>query len=130
MSAAVSFVVRVKTKNPLNEHTGNSRLAAIIRKNQRREHRTAARYETLAALHKARVSRADLVPAVVTLTRVSAGVMDDDGLAASQKGLRDGIADALGVNDGGPFVRWQYRQRKGRVRVYAVIVRIERERPR
>ena len=40
--------------------------------------------------------------------------MDDDNLARSMKAIRDGIADALGIDDGGPRLRWDYAQEKAR----------------
>ncbi len=61
----------------------------------------------------------------VTMTRVSAGTMDDDGLRAALKGIRDGIAIRLGVNDGGPLVRWEYAQEKGPIGKHLVRVRVE-----
>lgn len=41
--------------------------------------------------------------------------MDDDNLAISAKALRDGIAEALGVNDGDrSVVTWEYDQKLGK----------------
>lgn len=56
----------------------------------------------------------------VTLTRVSPRQLDSDNLASACKGTRDGIADALGLDDGDSRLTWQYQQQKGkppRVRV-------------
>ena len=50
-------------------------------------------------------------PVTVTLVRLAPKVMDDDGLSASFKNLRDGIADKLGVDDGSPLIKWVYVQR-------------------
>lgn len=48
----------------------------------------------------------------VTITRVGSRKLDDDNLASAAKGVRDGIADALHVNDGDiDHVRWVYKQR-------------------
>jgi hypothetical protein len=52
-------------------------------------------------------------PCVVTLTRISPGKTDDDGNISALKATRDGVADALGVDDGDPRVEWKYEQRKG-----------------
>jgi hypothetical protein len=62
-------------------------------------------------------------PAIL-LTRVSAGTLDTDGLAASLKSIRDGLADWLGVADNDPRVTWSYAQRKGKRREYSVEVEI------
>ena len=60
----------------------------------------------------------------VTITREGRGLLDDDGLAISAKGVRDAVAAALGVDDGprGP-VTWRYAQR--RAKTSAVEVRVE-----
>ena len=57
-------------------------------------------------------------------TTTGRGLLDDDGLAISAKGVRDAVAAALGVDDGptGP-VTWRYEQR--RAKGYAVEVRVE-----
>jgi len=61
----------------------------------------------------------------VTLTRVApSSGLDDDGLLASLKSVRDGIADALGVDDRDPRVTWAYDQRRGKPKEWAVEVRI------
>lgn len=54
------------------------------------------------------------LPVTVTLTRIapSAG-LDDDGVCSALKATRDGVADALGVDDRHPGVTWAYGQRKG-----------------
>jgi hypothetical protein len=122
----IVFLVGVKTKNPLNGGMGNSRLAAIVRAGERAKHRESARRCTVAALHMARVHAADLLPVEVLLTRLSAGHMDDDGLAASQKGVRDGIAEALGVDDGSSVIRFRYAQERAPRGTFSVRVRIER----
>lgn len=64
--------------------------------------------------------------AVVMITRVSPRPLDDDNLAASQKHVRDGIADALGIDDRDAIATWRYAQRSGGKGVYAVEVSIER----
>lgn len=51
-------------------------------------------------------------PCIVKLTRVSPRKLDDDNLVASFKGLRDGIADRLGVDDGDSRVEWRYAQER------------------
>lgn len=61
---------------------------------------------------------------VVTLCRVAPGTLDDDNLRGACKGPRDGVADALGINDRDPRVTWEYQQRRGRAGEYAVLVMI------
>lgn len=50
---------------------------------------------------------------LVTLTRVGPRELDFDGLTSALKATRDGVADALRVDDATPLVRWEYRQRIG-----------------
>lgn len=53
------------------------------------------------------------LPCVVTLTRISPRMLDDDNLQSALKAVRDGVADRLGVDDRDPRVEWRYAQRKG-----------------
>ena len=49
-------------------------------------------------------------PVTVEITRIAARSLDSDNLASAAKGLRDGIADWLGVDDGHPGITWVYKQ--------------------
>ncbi len=62
---------------------------------------------------------------VVTLARIAPRFFDDDGVVTSLKAVRDGVADALGINDNDPRVSWQYAQKRGPARFYAVEVTVE-----
>lgn len=62
---------------------------------------------------------------VVTLTRIGVRALDSDNLARAFKAVRDGIADALGIDDGDKRIAWRYEQRRGGVREYAVEIRLE-----
>ncbi len=68
----------------------------------------------------------DPLPLVVTLTRVAPRSLDDDNLRGALKATRDGVADWLGVDDRDPRVRWEYAQRRGAPRTYAVRVEVRR----
>ena len=65
------------------------------------------------------------LPCDVTLVRLapSAG-LDDDNLRSSLKAIRDGVADALGIDDRDPRVGWHYEQRRSAPRVWGVEIRI------
>ncbi len=39
------------------------------------------------------------IPCVVTLTRIAPRTLDDDNLRGALKACRDGVADALGIDD-------------------------------
>jgi hypothetical protein len=63
---------------------------------------------------------------VITLTRIGPGTLDsEDNLSAGFKAVRDGIADALGVNDRHPRLRWFYGQERAGRGVYGSRVRFE-----
>jgi len=64
-------------------------------------------------------------PWTVTLTRIAPRDLDGDNLQAAFKAARDGVADALGLNDRDPRIAWLYRQERGQIREYAVRIRIE-----
>lgn len=61
----------------------------------------------------------------VRLIRTSPRALDDDNLAAGFKAVRDGIADALGINDRDPRVVWKYGQER-QAKVSSCRVEIER----
>jgi len=50
------------------------------------------------------------LPAVVRLTRLSRSRLDDDNLRGALKAVRDGVADAFGVADNDPRLRFEYDQ--------------------
>lgn len=64
-------------------------------------------------------------PCAVTLTRLSFGTLDDDNLQGAAKAIRDGVADAIGVPDNDPAIRWQYAQERCKRGEFGMRVRIE-----
>lgn len=89
---------------------------------------TRARKHRGEAYDAARLSRVGCVPTlpmVVTITRIAPRELDTDNLAISAKSVRDGIADALGVDDKDKRVTWLYTQSRGAPKAYAVRVDIE-----
>ena len=60
----------------------------------------------------------------VRLWRIGPRELDSDNLAAALKAVRDGVADALGMDDGDPRLAWLYGQRRGKPGEYAVVVEI------
>ena len=53
-------------------------------------------------------------PLVVKFVRIGKRTLDDDNLSSSFKAVRDGVADALGVDDGDERMRYHYGQRTGK----------------
>lgn len=64
-------------------------------------------------------------PAIITLTRIAPRLLDSDNAVGAMKACRDGIAAAIGIDDGSPLVEWRYAQARGKAREYAVRVRLE-----
>jgi crossover junction endodeoxyribonuclease RusA len=51
----------------------------------------------------------------VKMTRATARArLDGDNLESALKACRDGIADALGIDDGSERILWEYAQEKGK----------------
>lgn len=106
---SVAFVVPIATHSKLNQ-----RIHWAVRAKENKAERRA----TWAA---ARGCWRELVPLaawtglhVVTLTRISPRLLDDDNLRGSLKAVRDEVAALLRVDDRDPSVRWDYAQQKGK----------------
>lgn len=109
----ISFVVPVRTRAEGNNREHWRRVWS-----RRKEHRTSARL-----LGRAASEPPTTYPLVVRMTRVGKRRMDDDNLMGALKGLRDGIADWLGVDDGRTdLVRYEYAQRIGKTYAVEVVV--------
>jgi len=67
------------------------------------------------------------LPVTVTMVRVSAGSLDDDNLQGALKHIRDGVADAYGIDDAGPQIEWKYAQEKCPRKHFGVKVTIDRQ---
>ena len=61
---------------------------------------------------------------VVKLTRIGPKELDGDNLQSALKAVRDGVADALRIDDGSDRIHWKYGQEKGKPKEYAVRVDI------
>jgi hypothetical protein len=60
----------------------------------------------------------------VRIVRIGPRKLDSDNLAISAKGIRDGIAQRLGINDGSDRITWSYAQARGKRKEYSVRVEI------
>jgi hypothetical protein len=63
-------------------------------------------------------------PCTVTITRVSPRALDSDNIHGALKHVRDGVADAMGIDDRDPRVTWLVEQRKGATRERGVEIAI------
>ena len=86
-----------------------------------KDHRFTAYMATRAWLRGRKLPR----PIEVTLTRLAPRKLDGDNLQSAFKALRDGVADALAIDDGSAEATWLYEQRVGKPREYAAIVTIQ-----
>jgi hypothetical protein len=116
----------VRTTNPNNGAQGNSRLATIIRARDRAGIRSATRLTMGAHIRAGGFHPTRLLPARVTLTRLSSGKLDKwDGLGAALKPCIDGVADVFLLRDDNPAFTWVLDQRKVKRGIYGVEIRIE-----
>lgn len=99
---AITFDVPIRTSNPLNSGNWGNGFA----QDRKRKAEKAAVYRRMPAVELDSVL-------VVRMVRRSNGTLDDDGLRAALKSVRDAIAKRLGVDDGTQLVRWLYEQEKG-----------------
>ncbi|HEY6459542.1 MAG TPA: hypothetical protein VIY73_05300 [Polyangiaceae bacterium] len=119
----ITISLPIRTTNPLNGQTGNSRFAAIIRTKQRHETRSCVRLHVYAELARSAVS----LPVSVRITRLSAGTLDAwDGLPGALKPVVDAVADAFGVRDDDARITWEKpEQRKCPRGSYGLEIHIE-----
>ena len=92
-----------------------------------RQRRAKDQRQTVGRFVRAQLPRTLPDRLVVYITRIAPCGLDSDNLAGSCKHARDGIADALGIDDRDPRVEWRYRQAypaKGAADKYALAVLI------
>lgn len=111
----IRLPIHTRSEANLREHW---RLRAKRTQNQRYAARALTWHAALNA------QRPVGLPADITLTRIAPRRLDSDNLAGSLKAVRDGIADGLGIDDGHILMAWHYKQRKGGVGEYAVVVEV------
>lgn len=98
-------------KNPLNGSGGATKGARYAANAKRRDERAVGRSMAMKMTGGRLASAIDYV---VVLTRVSPKAFDDDNLGAAFKSVRDGMAEAWGLNDADPRVTWVTDWRKGK----------------
>jgi hypothetical protein len=106
----IEFEVPIRTVPGLNarEHF----MARSSRVKRERTAASASMRRILGCMSRRCASVVSL-PAVVTLTRVGPREVDSDNLVGACKGVRDGVAAFLGVDDGSDWVTWAYAQDSG-----------------
>lgn len=129
MKAALFFVLRIKTQNLANAQRGTSRRQAMGRIHAAKRARQSAEIVTRAMMLRENIPPSMLLPCRVTLRRMSShwrGLDSHDGLPGALKNVVDGIADALGIDDGGPFAVWKYENKRVARGFFGIEVLIER----
>lgn len=121
------FLIPVRTVSEANmrEHWA-------VKARRKRDHTQTSMLVARSQLAKAGVQASGWVPLTlanggirITMTRLGVRALDTDNLAGALKGVQDGIAKALGVDDGDPRLEWVYRQEKGSKRSFGVVVEIK-----
>lgn len=80
--------------------------------------------ETAVEWKRAIGNRRVTLPCTIRLTRIGCRKLDDDNLANGCKGIRDAIAQLIGVDDGSDLLRFEYAQEVIAKRQYAVRVEV------
>jgi len=113
-SVVVSIHIRTVSETNMREHH-------MARHRRRKAQRQAAGLVMIGALRAEGIK----APCCVQLTRVApSNGLDGDNLVSSLKAVRDGVADALGLDDADPSITWTYRQERGNWREYAVRISV------
>lgn len=134
--STITFVVPICTSNPLN----GSHQHWSVKSRKRKAERAAVARAVAVGRVPLRVgvtgpldqALADLAaPGLVSVrlirTKPRGGPMDGDGLAASLKSVRDGVALALGIDDGDTArVRFDYAEERGEWGVRVEVRRLTR----
>lgn len=106
---------------PVNRNNRRMHWAALHRATKAERH--AACLITRSVLDASATGKIERLGAIVRLTRIGKRKMDKgDNLNSCLKAIRDGVADAIGIDDGDDRLQWEYDQRtEGR---YAVEVEV------
>jgi hypothetical protein len=121
----------VRTRNYANGSQGRTRAGMLARAAEKKTLRAQAsngcHYQTRASLtFMYLLHLMNAGGCAITLTRIAPRELDaHDGLRSALKPVVDGVADFFGCKDNDPRLSWQYEQRRGRVREYAVEIRLE-----
>lgn len=113
----ITLTLPLRINSPANNSQGVTRGAMIGRSKTRQKHKGAM------ALLRPQVLRIEPV-VFVTLTRIAPRELDSDNWAYAAKGLRDGVASVLGIDDGSKLIRWIYEQEHGKDYAVRVTVRL------
>lgn len=121
MKHVVTFEVPIRLVNGSNSRAHNI-VKAKLAKKQRQEFVTFVQsmsFTPFVRFHLPKPPRTYAIarweppyslPLVITITRLAARRMDDDGAVTSAKHVRDQLAELLGINDNDSRVEWRVKQ--------------------
>jgi len=117
----------VRTRNFANGSQGRTRASMLARAAEKRRLRWKTREQCFLQEYSRIGSQYPVANKwTITLTRIAPRQLDaHDGLRSALKPVVDGVADFFGCKDNDPRLQWQYEQRRGGVREYAVEIRLE-----
>ncbi len=114
MRVSLTLPIRLVSEANAHEHWRNRQKRAKAQRTSAWAHvRSQLAYPNVVAL-----------PAVVEITRIAPRALDSDNAVGSAKHIRDGIAEALGLDDRDPRVTWVVHQERGAPRYYGVRIEI------
>ena len=127
----VTRILPIDLRGRTNGSQGVTSGGRYARAKTHRSQRQIARLALLPELSRCFSDRSPLdlwgwTGAVVRITRVSPRRLDGDNATAAAKSVRDGVADALGVDDRDPRVEWLVDQEAGPASVWVEIYRWDR----
>lgn len=110
------ITLHIETVSEANTHTH-------WRERQRRAkaQRQAAGFAVLQAIRSASSEPIEM-PLRVTLVRISPRQLDGDNLQGALKHVRDGVADAIGVDDRDRRYTWNYAQESARQKGVRIVI--------
>lgn len=117
VGAVITFTLQLRLVSEANAHTHWR-----ARQKRAKSQRALAKLMTGAWRNMIRLEMKG--NATVTITRIAPRAIDSDNAVGSAKHVRDGIADALGIDDRDPRIEWVVRQEKGPPKTYAVRIEI------
>ena len=116
LTATVTVRISLPSASNLREHWS-------VKAKRTKQQRTAA-YAALLSSPGARelvgawrIAKANgrVIVAAIGMTRIGQKKLDDDNVRGALKAIRDGIADALGTDDGSECLSWAYAQETDRI---------------
>lgn len=109
----ITYTIPIKTVS-----LANTREHWAVKAKRAKGQRAVARLATLSALHGLKAT----VDLRISLTRLGKRKMDRDNMIGGLKHVIDGIADALGIDDGSDSLSWEYAQEVGKVYGVRVVI--------